>query len=305
MRDGKHNKVSVWYDLRELDQLNFLTAKKVNSNSRVFRKIFETLDREWRRIEPLLNRQKHIKDINDFSDYYEHLVKWWSAMTLIFNISGIAGVKKVFRDKALKRRALVEKYSDAMHCVYLEFWKKSYPEYWDIAFVVSPREAIKLGEGKLSKKAILEIRSRLNGFALFNNKVYFLAKLKSVLKKKHITLENQEINRDLKELKGSIACSGVAGGTVHIIHFRDQINTFKEGEILVTEMTNPDFIPAMRKAAAIITDEGGVMCHAAIVAREMNKPCIIGTKIATKVLKDGDLVEVDADKGIIKIIKQK
>ena len=76
----------------------------------------------------------------------------------------------------------------------------------------------------------------------------------------------------------------------------------KNGDILVSPMTTPNFVPAMKLAAAIVTDEGGVMCHAAIVAREMKKPCIIGTKIATKVLKDGDIVEVDADKGVVKIL---
>jgi pyruvate,water dikinase len=59
----------------------------------------------------------------------------------------------------------------------------------------------------------------------------------------------------------------------------------------------------MNKASAFITDEGGITCHAAIVARELNKPCIIGTKIATKVLKDGDMVEVDAERGVVRIIK--
>jgi pyruvate,water dikinase len=68
-------------------------------------------------------------------------------------------------------------------------------------------------------------------------------------------------------------------------------------------MTTPDFVPAMRKAVAIITDEGGITCHAAIVSRELGKPCIIGTKIATKALKDGDVVEVDADNGVVRIIK--
>lgn len=65
----------------------------------------------------------------------------------------------------------------------------------------------------------------------------------------------------------------------------------------------PPLVPAMNRAAAIITNTGGITCHAAIVSREMKKPCIIGTKIATRVLKDGDLVEVDADKGVVRIIK--
>ena len=69
-------------------------------------------------------------------------------------------------------------------------------------------------------------------------------------------------------------------------------------------MTTPDLLPAMERATAFITDEGGITCHAAIVAREMKKPCIIGTKTATKILKNGDLIEVDAVNGIVKIIKR-
>jgi len=79
---------------------------------------------------------------------------------------------------------------------------------------------------------------------------------------------------------------------------------FKRGEILITSMTRPEFVPLMKKASAIITNEGGMTCHAAIVSRELGIPCIIGTKIATKVLKDGDEVEVDANQGIVKIIKR-
>jgi len=63
-------------------------------------------------------------------------------------------------------------------------------------------------------------------------------------------------------------------------------------------------MPAIKKASAIVTNVGGITCHAAIVSRELKIPCIIGTKIATKVLKDGDLVEVDAQKGIVKILKR-
>ncbi len=70
-------------------------------------------------------------------------------------------------------------------------------------------------------------------------------------------------------------------------------------------MTTPEMVPVMKRAAAFVTDEGGITCHAAIVSREMKKPCIIGTKIATKVLKDGDLVEVDANRGIVRILERK
>ena len=85
--------------------------------------------------------------------------------------------------------------------------------------------------------------------------------------------------------------------------YKISCDKFKNKEILVSSMTTPSMVPIMKKAAAFITDEGGITCHAAILAREMKKPCIIGTKVATKALKDGDLVEVDADKGMVRIIK--
>ena len=82
------------------------------------------------------------------------------------------------------------------------------------------------------------------------------------------------------------------------------LSKINEGEILVSPMTMPDFVLAMKKASAFITDEGSLTCHAAIVAREMKKPCIVGTKIATQLLKNGMVVEVDADKGIVRILKK-
>jgi phosphohistidine swiveling domain-containing protein len=81
-------------------------------------------------------------------------------------------------------------------------------------------------------------------------------------------------------------------------------NKLLKNNILVSIQTTPHYIPYLKNVKAIITDEGGITCHAAIVSREMKKPCIIGTKIATKILKDDDLVEVDANKGIVKILKR-
>jgi pyruvate,water dikinase len=76
------------------------------------------------------------------------------------------------------------------------------------------------------------------------------------------------------------------------------------GDVLVSTMTTPDFVVLMHKAGAIVTDIGGLLCHAAIVSREINKPCVIGTKFATQILKDGDMVEVDADKGVVRILEK-
>lgn len=107
-----------------------------------------------------------------------------------------------------------------------------------------------------------------------------------------------------EEIRGSIAQKGKASGTVRIVMDHSDFHKFNEKDILVTSMTRQEFVPLMKKASAIVTDEGGITCHAAIVSRELKKPCIIGTKNATRVLKDDDLVEVDANKGIVKVIKR-
>jgi phosphoenolpyruvate synthase/pyruvate phosphate dikinase len=107
-----------------------------------------------------------------------------------------------------------------------------------------------------------------------------------------------------EELRGQIGCPGLARGRVHIVAF-DQVTgtTLSSDEVLVCLMTTPEYLPLMQQAAAIITDQGGILSHAAIIARELKKPCIVGTKKATLVLHDGDLVEVDAEKGIVKTLK--
>lgn len=100
-------------------------------------------------------------------------------------------------------------------------------------------------------------------------------------------------------LKGLAASPGVGIGKVKVIMSEAEINKVEEGDILVTTMTTPDMVPAMKRAAAIVTDEGGMTCHAAIVSRELGVPAVVGTKEATKVLKDGMIVTVDGEKGVI------
>lgn len=105
-------------------------------------------------------------------------------------------------------------------------------------------------------------------------------------------------------IKGITASSGSTRGRVRILKSPQEIELMEEGEILVIEMTSPVYVPAIKKAAAIITDIGGITCHAAIISRELGIPCIVGTRVATKVLKNGDLVEVDANNGIIKLLSK-
>ena len=109
---------------------------------------------------------------------------------------------------------------------------------------------------------------------------------------------------DVREMKGVTASKGYAKGIARICESVSDIDKFVEGDILVASMTRPEYLPAMHKAIAFVTNEGGITCHAAIVSREMGKPCVIGTKIATQVIKDGDTIEVDANAGVVRILEK-
>lgn len=100
-------------------------------------------------------------------------------------------------------------------------------------------------------------------------------------------------------LKGAAASLGLASGPVVILASPKEIDKVKKGDIMVTEMTTPDYVPAMKRAAGIITDTGGQTSHAAIVSRELGIPCVVGTGTATHVLKDGQIVSVDGAKGVV------
>jgi phosphohistidine swiveling domain-containing protein len=145
------------------------------------------------------------------------------------------------------------------------------------------------------------ISERKSGFILYLNKHHQLVclqgkKIPKILTSFHLLATEEEI----KEIKGTIASKGLVKGTVAVIHGVKDLKKVKEGNILIAVTTHPDYVPVMRKAAAIITDEGGITSHAAIVSREFGIPCIVGTKNATRIIHDGDIVEVNANEGWVK-----
>ncbi len=150
-----------------------------------------------------------------------------------------------------------------------------------------------------------EIDNRIKYFKFLYHDGFFEITIKPEKSKEKIAE-----NMDYTTIKGTPAYPGLIFGTARVIReslgkiSAQELKKIKKGEILITTSTSPDMMSAIVKAKAIVTDVGGLLSHAAIVSRELKKPCIIGTKIATKVLKDGDLVEVDANKGVVKILKK-
>lgn len=107
-----------------------------------------------------------------------------------------------------------------------------------------------------------------------------------------------------KEWRGRIAAAGFAKGAARIVLSGKDFLKLRPGDILVVSNTSPDFVPIMRKAAAIVAEEGGLTAHVSVVSREFGIPCVVGIPHITEILKDGDLVEVDAKRGMVKILKR-
>lgn len=157
-------------------------------------------------------------------------------------------------------------------------------------------------EGK--KVTVNELLKRKEGFIYYMEKLVLNSDIEDFFKKENIFIQTDEDISDSKLIKGSAVYPGKVCGCVKLVFCDDDLKKVNEGDIIVSPMTVPTFIDGMKKANGIITDEGGVVCHAALIAREMKKVCVIGTKNATKLLKDGMLVEVDGDLGVVRIIEK-
>ena len=131
---------------------------------------------------------------------------------------------------------------------------------------------------------------------------FYIGKEAKKIRKKIKFADEIHVPTSSNKLKGNPAYPGKVKGRVKIINTVQEMMKMHDGNILVSHMTNPDIVPAMKQARAIVTDLGGITCHAAIISRELKIPCVIGTKVATQVLKDGDEIQVDAHKGIVQKI---
>lgn len=168
------------------------------------------------------------------------------------------------------------------------------------------REIVDCLLGKSEASTILEKQGKILGW-VFDKSMMRMKYLDS----KEATRFFKYLNKTSKNLqgnddsKGVCASPGLVRGRAKITHYPSENNKVKNGDILITHATTVDYLPAMKRAAAFVTEIGGLTCHAAVVAREFGVPCVVSLKNATKNFKDGDLVEVDADKGTVKKVKGK
>lgn len=167
-----------------------------------------------------------------------------------------------------------------------------------------PFELLDILKGKEVDSHILNQRHELGLHVSTGTKENFLIGEKARLLFNQLKIKQEDIS-NIKLLQGDCAAPGRVRGAIKIINESKDMSKMQQGDVLVSIATTPDLMPAIKKAAAIITDVGGITCHAAIVSRELGIPCVVGTRIATKALKDGEVVDVDATHGKVDIIDKK
>jgi len=214
--------------------------------------------------------------------------------------------------KTLKQWGFCLNYLDEAGCLITHYFKNFFLELakrigvsYEMLIEMTFEEIDEFFEkGAISPAKKIKLKERIKSWGI----VYQSGKFKVYSGKELEKLEGKEKQRadsqvkQINSIKGLVASSGKVKGLVRVMESHRDISKIKKGEILVAPKTTPKYVPAMEKAIAIITDEGGLLSHAAIVSRELGIPCVVGTKIATQVLKDGDRVEVDANRGIVKKI---
>ena len=176
----------------------------------------------------------------------------------------------------------------------------------DIIFISYEEMIDFLKNNKSFPESILNKRKKAWAVTCINGNIQIIAGKKEIQK----AIDKYEIDEKLIQIKitkvfsviGNPACQGKISGHVKIVKNVDELYKIKQGDVIITSMTTPDYMPIFRKLGGIVTDDGGITCHAAIISREFNIPCIVGTGNATQVFKDNDLVEVDAYKGKVKLL---
>ena len=211
-------------------------------------------------------------------------------------------------------RTYTTEYSDKLfytgrHTIFKEITNRTNVKDLDLIMLTDKEILSIIDSGNMNSEIASILADRKKGFAM----IWINGAVTTIFGDESIDIQNEiakvfkttdDIQNDNENvIIGDIANKGKASGIARILTSYEDIYKVQKGDIIVATMTTPDYIFAMEKAAAFVTDEGGITCHAAILSREFNVPCIVGTINATEIINDGDMLEVDAYNGKIYIIK--
>lgn len=299
----KAERAGIYYLNGELVAIFEGLQKKILEKPEFFDTVEKSFISTLKKLGPVLAVLKKKPAKKSFEEFLKKYFEWYYGnLAFMHSVVDLVDVPDSIRKRALTLRGQTQELDADFGKIVRNALEKIYPKYRHLLYYLLPEEFALL-ETDISPKKEKEILERKDGWFFLNGKFYAgHNSLQNELKKAGLLLGKKSVETQ-KEIHGTVAVRGKVQGTVRVIQFKKEIALLKDGEILVTAMTSPDYVSAMKRSGAIVTDEGGMTCHAAIVSRELGKPCVIGTKIATQVLHDGDLVEVDAGKGVVRIIK--
>jgi phosphohistidine swiveling domain-containing protein len=297
--DSNSGVVSVWYHENIFDIWSNLISEKAKSYKNFISESMNEYAKNLDIIEPIWHKKKKLDTVKELRDFYDLAIWSWIGLSISYCLPMMKTVTEAEKCLGMSLRERSADFLELSDHVVQETLRGMFPELGDLI------KFLTIEEVESNKIPMLEeLEERRKHYIYYNFKLYTKVDAIELAKQNAISLKEEEIPEKADELHGQIAMKGKVTGVARVLYNKASIIDIKDGEILVTAMTTPDYLPAMNKAAAFVTDEGGITCHAAIVARELKKPCVIGTKIATKVIKSGDMVEVDADNGVVRILNK-
>lgn len=295
----------------------YVYLPEVEKNRRILLQEYES--EHWKKLIPHWN--KIISDLKsagklvlyskDSETFKEFVKKYQSSRSIVFYTYGL--IKILEAKKESKHIKILGKIHENAERQSSKVWDSLKPFFRSVALknklpidnlmYYFPEEFFQLlKSGNQIKSSEVRKRKKYYVLLLKDGRLNFYLG-KTAKRIETIELPTKTTVESIKILRGQVASKGIVKGRVKIVNKKDDIHAMSKNDILVSIMTTPRLMPAVMKAKAIVTEEGGLTSHAAVVSREMKIPCIVGTKIATKVFKDGDLVEVDANKGFVRKLR--
>jgi phosphohistidine swiveling domain-containing protein len=291
----KNDLMYVYFDQSSLRWTKDELMKRVASDENFVAYI---CDKSREHIAPILGLLKKPRALisAEFKEYLKHLATAWSYLAamwwLIEEMEERGGYEKEL-ELLMKLRKDTEVFAPGIDIVNRKTLEERYPDFKKDIVLISINEFLE--DKKISQEMLDERRK----YSFIDSDGFFSGSAAVSRAKRYDLIQPSTSG----EIKGTVAYRGIYKGVVKIVLRDEDTKKVEKGDVMVSSTTIPPWIDAIERSGAIITDEGGILSHASIVSRELKKPCIIGTKNATHVLKDGDIVEVDAEKGIVKILK--
>lgn len=296
--DVTQNSATIYYRNDSLPGFERQILSIGSKNPAFISKIMQDFAKVLDIVQPIWKAKKPLKNLDALVEFYYQSIQCWCGVDVTFFAPELKKVSQKDKDLAMNmRHRSVDFLEDTDHIFQLTL-RKLFPQLGDLIKYLTFDE---VRYGKIPSLSVLKERSKHYVYYGFN--IYTGVTVRDFANKESLVIY-EEKPKAFNQVTGQIAKKGLVQGKVRVLNFKKEIPLLKKGEILVTSMTTPDYLPAMYNAVGFVTDEGGITCHAAIVARELGKPCVIGTKFATQIFKTGDMVELDANKGIVKKINK-